>query len=258
MLVSHRSLEVSVAKLRQELPQRKRDGDTVSQSISRSLIFDEELSTGTSNGLLRQITFLPELARKIKEEPESVVKDLEEFRAESESLLLARINLFVGGDTSLTLTPLHMLLLLAVTKPENIRIAVSGSILSLPHPRSPWSTHFPVLPPTPLSPVPYSRLALSELGHAPSKVCAIASLSSIEGSYAQVTARGIQGWDHADFAALEVTKAVMNALESYLWKYIRGSGLAYGAGVTASVEAGTVGFYIYRVRPHSPLIFDAS
>lgn len=78
-----RSLEVSVAKLRQELPQRKRDGDTVSQSISRSLIFDEELSTGTSNGLLRQITFLPELARRIKEEPESVVKDLEEFRAES-------------------------------------------------------------------------------------------------------------------------------------------------------------------------------
>lgn len=79
-------------------------------------------------------------------------------------------------------------------------------------------------------------------------MCAIASLSSIEGSYAQVTARGIQGWDHADFAALEVTKAVMNALESYLWKYIRGSGLAYGAGVTASVEAGTSGFYIYRVR----------
>jgi hypothetical protein len=92
----------------------------------------------------------------------------------------------------------------------------------------------------------------------PARTCALAQLSSIEGSYAQVTGKGIAGWDHPELAALEVTKAVMNALESYLWKYIRGSGLAYGAGVTASVEAGTVGFYVYRVRHACPLPFSPS
>jgi hypothetical protein len=78
-------LEVSVAKLRQELPQRKRDGDGVSQAMSRALIFDEAKSTAVSNGLLRQIEFLPELARRIKDDPASVVRDLEAFRAESMS-----------------------------------------------------------------------------------------------------------------------------------------------------------------------------
>lgn len=76
-------LEVSVAKLRQELPQRKRDGDGVSQAMSRALVFDEEKSTAVSNGLLRQIEFLPELARRIKDDPAGVVADLEAFRAES-------------------------------------------------------------------------------------------------------------------------------------------------------------------------------
>ena len=73
------------------------------------------------------------------------------------------------------------------------------------------------------------------------------SLPSIEGSYSIHTAKGISGgWDHPDLPALEVVKGVLNALESYLWKYIRGSGLAYGCGTSASIEAGTVGFYVFK------------
>ena len=76
-----RRLEVTVAKLVQELPQRKRDGDTVARAVSDALLFEESKSTAASNGLLRQLEFLPELAAKLKEDPEGVVKDLEEFRA---------------------------------------------------------------------------------------------------------------------------------------------------------------------------------
>lgn len=76
----------------------------------------------------------------------------------------------------------------------------------------------------------------------------LVTLPSIEGSYSHHTAKGVVGWDHPDLPSLEVTKSVLNALESYLWKYIRGAGFAYGCGVSTSVESGTVGFYVYRVR----------
>lgn len=42
------------------------------------------------------------------------------------------------------------------------------------------------------------------------------------------------------------TFTLVSDTDRYLWKFIRGSGLAYGAGTTASLESGTVGFYIYK------------
>ena len=72
-------------------------------------------------------------------------------------------------------------------------------------------------------------------------------MASIEGSYAVFFAKGPAGWDHPDAAAVTLTAAVLNAAESYLWKYIRGSGLAYGCHVSSSRSAGLVEFGIYRV-----------
>jgi hypothetical protein len=46
---------------------------------------------------------------------------------------------------------------------------------------------------------------------------------------------------------LTLANSTLNASESYLWKSIRGSGLAYGAGVEIDTESGLVGFSIYRV-----------
>lgn len=81
-------LEVTIAKLVQELPQQKRDGDSVARSVSESMIMDEDKSTSVSNSLLRQLEFLPEVAARLKEDPESVVKDLEKFRDTSSCFLL--------------------------------------------------------------------------------------------------------------------------------------------------------------------------
>lgn len=47
------------------------------------MLFEESKSTSAAAGLLQQLDFLPELASRIKDDPESVVKDLEEFRATS-------------------------------------------------------------------------------------------------------------------------------------------------------------------------------
>lgn len=73
-------------------------------------------------------------------------------------------------------------------------------------------------------------------------------MSAIEGSYGVMYAKGPEGFDHPDLPALTLANSTLNASESYLWKSIRGSGLAYGAGVEIDTESGLVGFSIYRVR----------
>ena len=73
-------------------------------------------------------------------------------------------------------------------------------------------------------------------------------MSSIEGSYSVHFAKGLVGWDHPDLPALNLAAAVLNAAESYLWKSIRGSGLAYGANMEVDAESGLTGFSVYRVR----------
>jgi hypothetical protein len=73
-------------------------------------------------------------------------------------------------------------------------------------------------------------------------------MSAIEGSYGIMYAKGPEGFDHPDLPALTLANSTLNASESYLWKSIRGSGLAYGAGVEIDTESGLVGFSIYRVR----------
>lgn len=82
-----------------------------------------------------------------------------------------------------------------------------------------------------------------------SRQCVIIPMPAIEGSYATFFATGPSGHSHPDLPALRLAASLLNALESYLWKSIRGSGLAYGAHVMVYPEAGLVGFNIYRVSP---------
>lgn len=72
-------------------------------------------------------------------------------------------------------------------------------------------------------------------------------MPAIEGSYGVHYAKGPEGFDHKDLPALTLANATLNASESYLWKSIRGSGLAYGANVELDLESGLVGFQVYRV-----------
>jgi len=72
------------------------------------------------------------------------------------------------------------------------------------------------------------------------------SLPTIESSYVTHTTKGIEGFNHPDYPTLRVALEVLNATESYLWRYIRGSGLAYGAYVSLDVEAGLLSFSLYR------------
>lgn len=82
-------------------------------------------------------------------------------------------------------------------------------------------------------------------------------MPSIESSFSYHATKGPEGYLHPDRAALSVVTSVMNALESFLWKSIRGAGLAYGAHIVDSVERGLILFQCYK-SPDSAKAFKAA
>jgi Zn-dependent M16 (insulinase) family peptidase len=73
-------LEVIIAKILQELPYEKRDGAKVADAYLFELAYDAAKSTSEACSLLRSLEFIPEIARTLKEDPESVISKLEATR----------------------------------------------------------------------------------------------------------------------------------------------------------------------------------
>ncbi|KAF8307697.1 hypothetical protein DL93DRAFT_2064630 [Clavulina sp. PMI_390] len=207
-------LKVTAAKIQQGLPEMKRDGNTVANALFGEALWTESSASKVA-GLMKQIEFNPALVEKLKAEPEAVVADLKKFRS-------------------------------YVTDPANLRIAVTGSITSLPEPRTAFSKHYEPVPSVKLAPVPWQSQSLSELGKNPVKKGIVLSLPTIESSYGIHVTRIFQGWDHPDAAIIKLACEVLDGSESFLWKYIRGSGLAYGANLGADLENGLLSLTLYK------------
>ncbi|KAH6917298.1 cytoplasmic protein [Coprinopsis sp. MPI-PUGE-AT-0042] len=207
-------LAVTVAKIQQSLPELKRDGSTVLSALWTELVHDDK-STSRASGVLSQIDFIPQLTRRLQDDPDEVLKEMELIRKH-------------------------------ITEPSGVRFSVTGNVFEVERPRSTWAKYFKHLQPTQLSPVPLASETLSDIGNHMAKKAVVMSLPTIESSFVTHSAKGIQGFDHADYPALRLAAEVLNATESYLWRYIRGSGLAYGAYVGLDPEAGLLTFSLYR------------
>jgi Zn-dependent M16 (insulinase) family peptidase len=72
-------LQVVLAKIQQSLPERKRDGEAVLESLWNSLMFDDS-STSRAGGVLPQAEFIPKLLKSLQESPDEVIADFEEIR----------------------------------------------------------------------------------------------------------------------------------------------------------------------------------
>ncbi|PBK77299.1 hypothetical protein ARMSODRAFT_874850 [Armillaria solidipes] len=207
-------LQVTVAKIQQSLPELKRDGNTVLGSLWADLLYNES-STSRAGGVLPQIDFIPKLVKRLQEEPEKVVADFEEIRK-------------------------------YMTDPSGIRFSITGDVIKLPQPRSVWPKYFQTVPDVPLAPVPLVSDRLSAVGENPVQKAIVMSLPTIESSYVTHSAKCLKGFQQPEYPAIRVALEVLNATESYLWRYIRGSGLAYGAYVSIDLEAGLLSFSLYR------------
>ncbi|KAG8964011.1 hypothetical protein FRC03_002295 [Tulasnella sp. 419] len=206
-------LEVTIAKIQQSLPELKRDGSTVSNAVNTGLFF-KPTSSYVGSTILSQMEVIPRLAKELQDSPEAVIKDFETLRE-------------------------------LVTKPTGVRFSVTGNVLAVPQPRKPWSI-FDKLSTSELHPPPFSKDYLTELGKAPVKKAVVLTLPTIESSFGVHTAKGIVGWDHPEYPALRVACEVLDGIESFLWRYIRGSGLAYGSNMSIDLESGLVGFTVFR------------
>ncbi|KAF9015263.1 Metalloenzyme, LuxS/M16 peptidase-like protein [Cyathus striatus] len=208
-------LQVVVAKIQQSLPEMKRSGSNVLGSVWSELLFSED-STSRAGGVLAQIEFIPKLAKQLQENPNDVIADFQKIRS-------------------------------CITDPSGIRFSVTGNIMKLEKPRSTWGRYFTsVLPKGELSSIPLASETLSAVGSHTARKAIVMSLPTIESSFVTHSTNSICGFDHPEYPVVRVALEVLNATESYLWRYIRGSGLAYGAYVSLDVEAGLLSFSLYR------------
>ncbi|KAJ6247091.1 presequence protease [Anaeramoeba flamelloides] len=74
----------------------------------------------------------------------------------------------------------------------------------------------------------------------------IIGLGSIDSGYSAHVANSISAYDDQDYPALLVTIEYLSTMNSFIWKRIRGQGLAYGAGIFSIPEQGNLYFYLYR------------
>ncbi|UZJ56905.1 hypothetical protein CBS101457_006225 [Exobasidium rhododendri] len=225
-------LKVNAAKLAQSLPEQKRDGRTISWALSRSLTHSDQLSSNLLNNILTQSDVIPKVVEQLSSPSTAsvVIDQLEDLRR-----------------TLLT--------------PEKIMLTVAGDITSIQDPKDVlrkmtrkvgWNSK-----PTETEKVPLSRFVLTPLGKTPCRKGIITPLSTLESSFAVFSSKGLEDYQDPDYVALSVTISVLNAMESYLWRYIRGAGLAYGASIRADAEAGLIHFTLYR-SPDSSKAFTAA
>ncbi|KAG8786710.1 hypothetical protein FRC15_010850 [Serendipita sp. 397] len=216
-------LEVTLAKVQQSLPELKRDGNTVSKSVFNELMFDKSL-TSISGGLLALMDWVPRVAAEVKEKPEFVIEQLKKVRE-------------------------------ITTKPSAFRFSVTGNILDLPTPKASLVKNFESISPVEPQALRWCSEALTDLGKKPQKKAVVVSLPTIESSFALHCSQAFTGFDHPDYPPLCMALEVLDGTESFLWKYIRGSGLAYGANMALSMESGLVSFSLYR-SPNSYKAFQ--
>ncbi|KAK4699612.1 presequence protease, partial [Phenoliferia sp. Uapishka_3] len=227
LLGSHFSVDrikIATTKAIQNLPSEKRSGSDVAYATYRQII-TEPISTGLSMNLLKRAEFLPAFRARLDEEPEAVVAEFEAFRK-------------------------------GLTNPRAMRVSVKGDILSMNGPSATWVSNFEQFPKyekSELLPVVLSKNVMGPLGKNPAQEVVVFGLSSIESSFSYHVAKGPSEWTHPDQAALTVARSVLNAMEGFLWKFIRGAGLAYGANIQQDLESGLVYYRVYK----SPDCFKA-
>ncbi|EST04590.1 Peptidase M16, C-terminal domain protein [Kalmanozyma brasiliensis GHG001] len=210
-------LRVTVSKIIQSLPEQKRKGRAIASALSRSLTLDADRSTNLANSVLELVKTMPELQERLSTEPDKVVADFERIRS-------------------------------TLVRPENLRVSVAGDILALEQPKTAWAEHFTQSSWTAKQtlPVPWSRDLLTPLGKNPSRKGLITALPTVESSYSYFSTRGIPSYTHPDAPALVTTITILNAMESFLWRFIRGAGLAYGASIVSNPESQLIHFSLYR------------
>ena len=209
-------LNAGMSKILADIPEARRDGNTMVYAIDSAIHLDKESSI-RARGTLVKAVFVKRLKKLLAKDPKSVLASFEELRK-------------------------------ALFTFDNMRALVIGNIKTLPSPVDAWQpliagleTNKPVLP------IVKQIERLSPHGKEPGQYgVVVAPMAPIDSSFLLATAKGPNSYTDPILPALLVTTSYLEAVEGPLWTAVRGTGLAYGARFGKDLEAGSVQFSVYR------------
>lgn len=219
-------LRAITTRLLADVPDLKRSGDDMLAAVNTMIHYAEESIVRARNTLVKA-RYLKRVKKQLAENPEEIVSRMEEIRK-------------------------------SLFQPENVRIVVIADLEKLPNPVSAWKSFAERLGTSKeLTPITKRRDLLSDAGKNIGGESYIVPMPTVDSSFAYVSARGLDSYDHPKLPSLLVAMAYMNAVEGPLWVAVRGKGLAYGTTFAHNIDTGFVNFDVYR-SPNAHKAFESS
>lgn len=216
-------LIATVKKMLADVPDEKRDGNSMAFAVDRMVHYDAASSVRATNTLVKAL-YLKRILRLLQTDPDQVISKLESLRS----------NLLTFA---------------------NLRVLAIANLNTLPNPVSTFAPLVSAIkPPTSptINPVDDRKAVLSTLGKNPGGTSYIIPMP-IDSTFAVLTAKGPQSYTNPQLPPLMVALAYLDAVEGPMWQDIRGTGLAYGTNFFRDPETGLLKFRIYK----SPNAFNA-
>jgi Zn-dependent M16 (insulinase) family peptidase len=219
-------LTAITTQLLSDVPDSKRSGNGMLNAVFSMIHYAPDAVNRARSTLVKAL-YLKRVKKALTTDPEAVISQMERIRTS-----------LVGLD--------------------NFRVLVIGNIEKLPKPVSTWELLTEDLDADKqLKPIVKRIEVLSEAGQYPGKLTYVVPMPTIDSSFAMSVAKGPSSYDDPKLPALMVATAYLNSVEGPLWVAVRGTGLAYGANVGASIPTGWVKFSIYR-SPNAFRAFEVS
>ncbi|KAF2710282.1 zinc metalloprotease-like protein [Pleomassaria siparia CBS 279.74] len=216
-------LIATVVKMLADVPDEKRDGNSMAFSVDRMIHYDAASAVRATNTLVKAL-YLKRILKLLKTDPDQVISKLESLRK-------------------------HLLTF------SNLRVLAIADLTTLPNPVSTFKHLTDVIKPgssPTVNPVDDRKAVLSDIGRKPGGVAYLVTLP-IDSSFAVLTSAGPNSYTSPLLPPLMVALAYLDAVEGPMWQSIRGTGLAYGTNFFRDIETGLLKFRIYK----SPNAFSA-
>lgn len=213
-------IKTVATRLAGDISQYKRSGGKVVSAAMNSLIYQSNSNQWATN-FMRQQTFLKQLLKDLKNDPEFVKQKFTQIR----DALTRPENILVHismNKTKLDVAKLHEPWLKLV--PKDIVDSSSGDFIK-----------FDEI-------VPCSQL----IDPVPKPKGAIVGVGSVESNYMQQIVKSINSLDHPDLAAVFVLIQYLTQFEGPLCRQIRGLGLSYHFSIQLSPSDGLMYFVLYK------------
>ncbi|CAI6341569.1 unnamed protein product [Periconia digitata] len=220
-------LIATVKKMLADVPDEKRDGDSMAFAVDRMIHYDAASSVRATTTLVKA-SYLKRILKLLKTEPQTVIDKLETLRK-------------------------------SIITFSNLRILAIANFETLQSPVSTFKILTDAIKPGPeptINPIDERKNVLSDLGRQPGGSSYVVPMS-IDSSFAVLTARGPDSFRHPQLPALMVAIAYLDAVEGPMWTAIRGTGLAYGTNFFRDFECGLLKFHIYK-SPNAFSAFEAA